>query len=141
MLKNFNNVLAGLFLAGTLLVSGCAKDPCATVTCKNSGTCANGSCNCPEGWSGSDCGTQKTPSKIRVSKIEILEFPSTTSSGGGWDIGSGADLYPAILNSSQTVLWTPTTYRQDAISGSVYSWDVFTSIRFRRDKPILFCRL
>ncbi len=47
MLKNFNNILAGLFLAGTLLVAGCKQDPCATITCKNNGTCANGTCNCP----------------------------------------------------------------------------------------------
>jgi hypothetical protein len=123
MLKNFNNVLAGLFLAGTLFVAGCAKDPCATVTCKNSGTCANGSCNCPEGWSGSDCGTQKTPSKVRISKIEILNFPTTEAGGGGWDLTSGADLYPVITNAAGTsVVWSPTTYVIDAVAGSTYSW-------------------
>jgi hypothetical protein len=38
-----------------LLAAGCRKDPCADVTCANGGTCLEGTCDCPEGFSGETC--------------------------------------------------------------------------------------
>jgi hypothetical protein len=35
-------------------------DPCASVSCKNSGTCSDGTCVCTTGWTGSDCSTATT---------------------------------------------------------------------------------
>jgi len=37
--------------------SGTSNDPCAGVTCLNGGTCIDGSCLCPNGYTGDDCGT------------------------------------------------------------------------------------
>ena len=129
MKKVFQNLIVASALFATLFVASCKQDPCATVTCKNSGTCANGSCNCPSGYGGSDCGTEKVPSKIRISKIEVLDFPATTSSGGGWDPASGADIFPRISDVSQsTTLFAPTTYYMDAVAGSTYSWDIVPSL-------------
>lgn len=71
---------------------------------------------------------KKTPSKIRISKIEILNFPATDASGGGWDLTSGADLYPVITNAAGTIIWSPTTYFTDAVAGSTYSWDVLPNL-------------
>ncbi|KAK6173688.1 hypothetical protein SNE40_017095 [Patella caerulea] len=34
----------------------CCKDPCDDVECLNNGVCVDGICNCPCGFSGSDCG-------------------------------------------------------------------------------------
>jgi len=33
------------------------QDPCEQIECLNGGYCLNGSCNCPEGYTGSLCGT------------------------------------------------------------------------------------
>lgn len=33
------------------------NDPCANVTCLNGGVCIDGSCNCPDGFTGPNCGT------------------------------------------------------------------------------------
>lgn len=32
-------------------------DPCASISCKNGGTCSGGTCICPMGWTGTDCST------------------------------------------------------------------------------------
>lgn len=32
------------------------SDPCNDVICLNDGVCADGACDCPDGWMGSDCG-------------------------------------------------------------------------------------
>ncbi len=36
-----------------ILVMGC--DPCANTNCQNGGVCDNGKCDCPPGYSGSQC--------------------------------------------------------------------------------------
>ena len=44
----------GVFLISAVLIDGC-KDPCKDVKCLNGGTCDDGSCNCPAGYSGANC--------------------------------------------------------------------------------------
>jgi hypothetical protein len=46
------NVIFGLLL----LLAGCS-DPCDEVNCLNGGTCADGTCVCPEGFTGVSCET------------------------------------------------------------------------------------
>jgi hypothetical protein len=54
-----------------LCLVSCAKEtgtdpppplnPCASITCQNGGTCANGTCNCPPGYGGAQCQTLLDP--------------------------------------------------------------------------------
>ncbi len=111
------------FAVLTTAFVSCEKDPCQTVTCLNGGTCVNGQCLCPEGYTGADCSQQVTPSKIRVTKIEITKFPPATDNGAGWDLTSGADIYPAIYKGS-TELYSPTNFYQNADPSLTYSFDV-----------------
>ncbi len=39
------------------IISSCKKDKCKGITCLNSGTCSDGNCNCPAGYTGSRCET------------------------------------------------------------------------------------
>lgn len=105
----------------TTVFNSCKKDPCLNTTCLNGGTCANGQCNCPSGWSGSDCSVQVTPTKIKITKIELLKFPPTTTSGGGWDLTDGPDLFVKVLKGT-TTLWENPTYYQNASQGIPYSF-------------------
>ena len=61
------NILFIFFLGSSLLIfNGCEKDPCEATICNNGGYCANGDCVCPEGFTGSDCSQQETPTKIQL---------------------------------------------------------------------------
>jgi hypothetical protein len=79
------------------------KDPCSGITCLNGGTCANGACNCPPGYAGSDCSQLVTPKKVTITKIQITKFPATEVGGAGWDPTSGPELYPKISLGSTTI--------------------------------------
>jgi hypothetical protein len=83
-------------------------DPCANITCLNGGYCANGSCVCPEGYSGSNCSQQVTPSLIRINSIRVTGW-NPTDNGAGWDLTSGPDIYVLIRRSGTTV-YTSATY-------------------------------
>jgi hypothetical protein len=105
-----------LFLSLVFFV-GCAKDPCDKVACLNGGYCANGSCVCPEGYTGADCSQQKTPSIIYVTRFDLIQTPTYTSSGDFWDNGEGTGFSPAD------------PYLDFSLAGNlIYSTDYFTDI-------------
>lgn len=118
-----SGILTILTLICLTVVSSCKKDddndpitppdPCANVTCLNGGTCLNGTCSCPDGYTGSACEDQVTPTKIRITKIVVTKFPATSGSGAGWDLTSGPDIFPEIKKGS-TIIWSSSTFSQNA---------------------------
>lgn len=105
----------------SITFSSCKKeetnsDPCKNITCLNGGHCANAQCVCPQGYTGADCSQQITPSKIRVTKIEVTRFPAKDN-GADWDDflegQSDPDIYPALFEAN-TVIWNSSNYITDA---------------------------
>ena len=64
-MKSTNFLLLFLCLSGTLLLlNACEEeemmeemDPCESVECLNGGTCTDGTCSCPTGFTGTNCET------------------------------------------------------------------------------------
>jgi len=54
-MKNFKLGFIGVFALTLMMLTGCTDD-CKDVTCLNGGTCLAGTCECPAGYEGSDCG-------------------------------------------------------------------------------------
>jgi hypothetical protein len=50
----FGKIVVILF-ALMILCLGCKKDPCAKTICLNGGACLDGTCKCPDGYSGPHC--------------------------------------------------------------------------------------
>ncbi len=128
---SYSKIIKELFVL-TIFVSifslnSCDKDepvpnPCENVTCLNGGVCVNGDCDCADGYSGPSCGDQITPTSIRVSKIDVTRFPATESSGGGWDLTSGPDIYVELFKGSTSV-WMSSIYYENA-SQTTYSFNI-----------------
>ena len=124
-----------------MFLFGCSKDSptttpaaCTPITCLNGGVSRpDCGCNCPQGYTGSNCGIQITPLQVLITKIRVTKFPDTNA-GSWWDTlpNSDADIYVTIQNSSSTTLYSSPTYIQDATSNGVNYYDFVPST------PIVF---
>lgn len=94
----------------TLLVFflfSCSSDsgdtPCVPISCLNGGTSKpECGCNCPQGFTGSNCSTQIAPTKITITKIRVKKFPNLKPNGSNWDIVAlpgweRPDIFPALF--------------------------------------------
>ena len=75
-----------------LILTSCDSDTCENSLCLNGGVCMEGSCDCPDKFTGPDCSEQKTPDKIEIRSIQVTNFPGSNE-GTAWDINDGPDLY------------------------------------------------
>lgn len=101
------NLFAFTIMMSTIALtfSSCSEevaDPCDGIVCVN-GDCVNGNCDCEQGWSGSDCSTQLTPTSMSITSIKITRFPATDSNGAGWDLFDGPDVYVQITGAGGVI--------------------------------------
>ena len=81
---------------------GCSSDSsddCQPITCLNGGISnSDCGCDCPQGYTGSNCNSQITPTRIKLNKVRIKYFPNTKTNGAAWDAGlSGNSINPDIF--------------------------------------------
>ena len=107
-----------------MLFVTCQKDdPCSNIICLNDGFCANGICNCKEGYTGSDCSQEKTPSSITITAVTVTKWPATASGGGGWDLFDGPDL-TFTIGKGGSEIYRSNIFYEDAVQGQQYTFDV-----------------
>ena len=90
-----SSIISILFLLIVGLM-GCQGDPCEGSNCTNGGVCLDGTCQCPDQFTGRDCNEQATPDKLHVRGIALTRFPLTNNSMT-WDEVDGPDLYFRII--------------------------------------------
>ena len=125
------------FLTLSLLLS-CSSDsdsdnsgatPCTPIACLNGGVSRSDcGCNCPQGYTGSNCGTQLTPSKILISKIRVNYF-NNLDSGSNWDPSFPTsslltpDIYVSIQDASNNTIYSTPTYYANVLSNGTNYFD------------------
>lgn len=116
------NILILLSAAAALTFSSCKKDPCEDVNCQNGGVCNEGTCDCPEGFSGAECGTAITPTSMTITQIDVIDFPGTDN-GSDWDPFVDTDpdiLIELVDDGTSSILYTSSTFSNQA-DGSQFS--------------------
>lgn len=137
-IQRFLGIMPLLFCA-VLLSTGCEKDqPCTDILCANGGTCVNGSCDCPDGYTGPDCSDEEEPQAVIIESITVKGFPATAPGGGGWDLLDGADLMIFIEDQNGNEVWNPNTFYEDADPNGSYSWEPGLRITDVRGRHSLF---
>jgi len=122
-----NQIFKLIFLSIlTATYYGCSSDSssdnCETITCLNGGTFINCECDCPQGYTGNNCSTQLTPSKVIITKAIVKVFPNTNGSEF-WDAGipntedSLPDIYITFQDSNLNTIYDSPTFYENAISG------------------------
>jgi len=87
-MKKTNFIFVLLLL--TILSISCSSNsedvPCTPTPCLNGGVSnADCGCDCPQGFTGSDCSTQLIPTKIFITKIKVTKFPNLKTNQNQWD--------------------------------------------------------
>ena len=114
-----------------MLSVSCSSDsgdtPCTPSACLNGGTStADCGCDCPQGFTGSNCSTQITPTQEKITSISVPKFPDATPNGNWWDTtpsNSDADIFLTIENINNTTIWTSPTYYTDATGIGTLSYN------------------
>jgi len=57
---------------------------------------------------------KNAPTKLKINSILLSSFPATTTSGGGWDLSDGPDVFPQIIGPTGTTSYS--TYRKENLT-------------------------
>jgi len=128
-----------IFLTLMAFAISCSSDsapvegstPCVPITCLNGGVSTpNCGCTCPQGFTGNNCSTQITPSKIKITKITVKKFPNFDGTNT-WDPCSTLcltaddinrkrpDIYFTIENTNLVEIYKHPSYFPNVISNLI----------------------
>lgn len=101
-------------VVGLFSVYGCTKDKCETVKCVNGGTCSDGSCNCPQGYLGSNCEKIDKPYFLCNNSSKKWKIISSESNGKKklideqsryfWDLTVAGKLFLTSNSNTDTIV-------------------------------------
>lgn len=117
-MKKIKTVVMLMILSSILTTFSCTKEK---DTPQPTPTPAPPTSTCPTGYTGTNCVTQITPSKIRINKITVTRHPALDG-GNTWDLTSNADIYVTLtVSGAPSPFFTSGVY-QDANSTLDYDF-------------------
>lgn len=78
---------------------------------------------CPAGFTGTNCQTQITPTRIKISKFRVTFF-NNQDNGSSWDVGSAPDIFLQLVNGNGgSNVWLSEVYYPDVLSTGANSFE------------------
>src|SRR5688572_25142988 len=91
----------GIFLS--VMYTSCSKDACESVTCSNGGTCVDGKCICPTGYTGTYC-EKRTCEANNTAKVRFQnKTGSSLTYSVVWDGSTLTTIGPGVTSEYFTV--------------------------------------
>jgi hypothetical protein len=88
---------------GAVTYSSCVLDKCSSVTCQNGGSCKDGNCICPSGYTGSNCET-RTCEANQTAQVRFVNKTGTSQTYSVlWDGSVITTVAPGATSSYYTV--------------------------------------
>lgn len=104
-----------IFTLVVMLFLACGKNEKNCPTCENGGTCIQGQCQCPIGWTGEFCQIEQAPTSMKIITVKLTKWPAADQQGAGWDLLDGPDIY-LIIKDGATILYKSNSF-QNAVQG------------------------
>lgn len=116
-------IISGLFCWMALNLQSCKEaDPCEEVTCQR-GNCVEGTCDCPTGYEGVQCETEKEPSKIEITAISVNTWPEDDN-GTPWDEEDAPDLFVTFGEAGGDEIFPGKEFYENVEPGFPYHFNV-----------------
>lgn len=111
-MKNFI-LRPALVLAISMFMFSCSSDSDSEIT----------PLECPAGYMGTNCQTQITPAKIKITKFKVTFFNNLDGSSS-WDTNSAPDIFLQLVNGNGgSNVWLSETYYPDVLSTGTNSFE------------------
>lgn len=94
---------------------------------------------CPPGYTGPNCDSPITPTKIKITKIRIKQFPNSDGTTN-WDFTNGPDIYIKLYKSS-SLIFTSATYASNAIGDGSMNYEETFSPSFESNNSSSLFRM
>lgn len=88
--------------------------------CENGGVCLDGTCDCPDGFTGAHCHDIAPPDKVRIRTIALTRFPAFKNDVA-WDPTDGPDIFFRLYDGQYAVA-QPLLLFENATGTQVYNF-------------------
>jgi hypothetical protein len=114
------HVISIFSLVLLLSLASCNETACENNMCENGGICLDGTCDCPDGFTGTHCQDIASPDKVRIRTITLTRFP-VLKSDVGWDPSDGPDMFFRLYD-GQYAIAQPLELIENAVGMQEYNF-------------------
>jgi hypothetical protein len=123
-------VIVSISIFGVVVVTSCNSTNCNNVICQNGGSCANGVCTCPTGFSGISCETAATTAIVYINNTYTPISIAVNGKEGNIPVGGSLAFTGKVSSLAKGTATTTAsasslgTNISGGLLGNLMNWDI-----------------